>query len=564
VTESTRQPRPWIVPLVLAVIVTLVNTLKPVVIDDTAFLAYARHIAAAPFNPYGFTIFWDRVPEPAFHTLAQPVLLYWLAIGIRLFGEHPALLKLWLFPFLWSFTWAVNDLLRRFAVGNTKLLPLIVLSPAVLPTVNLMLDVPALALGLMALASFARAADRDSWRLAVAAGFVAALASQTKYTMLAIIPAIAWYGFTHRRYHLAAVAVTIALVAFVGWELLIAAQYDHSYFWFHFTEQKRYFDHSNGTLRGLVQAKAHLASSIASHLGCLGIGVGVAAAGVLGASRRLLCFLAAIWMAGCIAIALVPYRYAIVTPASILAVKFFWRAFGLLTLSCLAGCVAIVVCRPRQIPRQADSRFLAGWICIQLFSCFAMAPIPAARRVIGLVVIGGFLVAHLVSRLGRVFPNRRPGVWTVAFGIAAGIMITVVDTADVFSEQKSVERAANIIVKRPVDSTAWCLGHWAFHYYCERAGMRPVIAGSSVLAPGDWLVLPVLLDGRDFGRPDILDMEFRPKLSTSEQVGHIVWNEPLSGQTVTNFYGGADPVMPRAHPRLGVAVYQIKVRTSVW
>src|SRR5262245_44049606 len=199
-------------PALLAAVVTLVNAVKPLVIDDTAYVAFAREIAAHPFNPYGFTIFWDTAPEPAFGVLAPPVLLYWLALGIRLFGEHPPLLKVWLFPFLWALTAALSDLLRRFAGDrSTRLLPLIVLSPAILSTVNLMLDVPALALGLTALALFARAADRDSWRLAAGAGLLAALAIQTKYTMFAIPPAMAWYGVTHRRLGLAAIAVTVAL-----------------------------------------------------------------------------------------------------------------------------------------------------------------------------------------------------------------------------------------------------------------------------------------------------------------------------------------------------------------
>src|SRR5262249_30179537 len=125
-------------PLLLALIVTLANAVKPVIIDDTAYLTYARHIAAHPFDPYGFDIYWYTIPRSAFEVLAPPVLPYWLAVGIALFGEHIVLLKFWLFPFVWAFAWAVKELLRRFARGTeSRLLPLIVLSPAILPTVNL-------------------------------------------------------------------------------------------------------------------------------------------------------------------------------------------------------------------------------------------------------------------------------------------------------------------------------------------------------------------------------------------------------------------------------------------
>src|SRR5262249_39453441 len=141
-SPTTSQPpiakpvRVFCTPLFLALVVTLANAAKPVLVDDTAYLTYARHIAENPLDPYGFTIFWYTVPDPAFEVLAPPVVPYWLALGIRLFGEHTAVLKLGLFPFVWLLAWAVRDLLRRFARGADGLLALVVLSPAILPAVN--------------------------------------------------------------------------------------------------------------------------------------------------------------------------------------------------------------------------------------------------------------------------------------------------------------------------------------------------------------------------------------------------------------------------------------------
>src|SRR5690349_7751048 len=156
--------RGFVTPFALALLVTLVNAIKPVVVDDTAYLAFARHIAQHPLDPYGFEVFWYSVPEPAMGILCPPVLPYWLALGIQLFGEHVAVLKLWLFLFAWLLAWSVRELLRRFARGTEGIaLPLIVLSPAVLPMVNLMLDIPALALALAGLAVFLCACDRRNW-----------------------------------------------------------------------------------------------------------------------------------------------------------------------------------------------------------------------------------------------------------------------------------------------------------------------------------------------------------------------------------------------------------------
>src|SRR4051794_15092675 len=144
-------------PLALALFVTLANAAKPVTVDDTAYVTYARHVAANPTDPYGFSIFWWAKPEPAMTVLAPPVVPYWLAAGTSLFGESPALLKLWLFPFAYLLAWSLRALLVRFARGTEDFaLPLLMLSPAVLPAVNLMLDVPAVALALASVELFAR------------------------------------------------------------------------------------------------------------------------------------------------------------------------------------------------------------------------------------------------------------------------------------------------------------------------------------------------------------------------------------------------------------------------
>src|SRR5262249_14631642 len=153
------------------------------VIDDAAYVYYARQVAHKPLDPYGFAVFWWEVPLPANHVLAPPVLSYWLAPAVAFFGEWPLLWKLWLFPFALLLVWALLALFRRFARGvEVPLTWLTVLSPALLPAFNLMLDVPALALSLTSVEWFFRACDRDSLGRAEFAGLIAGLAMETKYT----------------------------------------------------------------------------------------------------------------------------------------------------------------------------------------------------------------------------------------------------------------------------------------------------------------------------------------------------------------------------------------------
>src|SRR5262249_48858563 len=133
----------------LVALFTALGSLKPMHIDEAANWYYARHIADHATDPFGFDVFWYQHPEPANHVLTPPVMVYWWAGAVRLggpFAAQPVLWKLWLLPFNAVFVASLYALARRFARGlEMPLTWMTVLSPAVLPSLNLMPDIPALA-----------------------------------------------------------------------------------------------------------------------------------------------------------------------------------------------------------------------------------------------------------------------------------------------------------------------------------------------------------------------------------------------------------------------------------
>lgn len=539
-------------PLALSLLVVIANAAKPVIIDDTAYLAFARHIAQHPLDPYGFAFFWYAHPEPAFEILAPPVVPYWLALGNRLFGENIPLLKLWLFPLVWLFAWAADDLLRRFA-RESELLAVIVLSPAVLPAVNLMLDIPAVGLGLASIALLVRAIERGSWRLAVASGLVAALAMQTKYTMLVLPPIVIWYGLTLSRYRLAAAAVVIAIGGFVGWELILVQTYGRSHF-VHHASGSAESRPGMGRIKAFLSDKADLAPGLAGQFGCLGLAAGLVGAGAVGVPRRWVGVMAGAWAIGLTLIALLPGRW------SAEWVFIYWQFFGVVFLAAVTACAGLLLFRcPKGlgIRGSADSLFLAGWLVIELAASLVLTPFPAARRVFGLSVVGVILVARAMGLLGRIRPMRLPGSWLIAFATAAGVAVAAIDTLDAFPEKYCAERAALITADRPAGSTVWYTGHWGLQFYCERAGMKPLVPGESQLAPGDYLVLPVHPDAGGFFRPHLGTNPIEVRTGCAEVVGEVVWEDALAAQMVPNYYGGINPVVGRDHPRLRVVIYRI-------
>ena len=99
------------------------------------------------------------------------------------------------------------SLSKRFARGvEMPLVWMTVLSPTFLPSFNLMLDIPAVALSLSALEVFFRACARRSWPLTALAGLIAGLAMETKYIAVTVpiamlIYAVIYRGNRHRPCH---------------------------------------------------------------------------------------------------------------------------------------------------------------------------------------------------------------------------------------------------------------------------------------------------------------------------------------------------------------------------
>jgi hypothetical protein len=230
----------------------------------------------------------------------------------------------------------------------------------------------------------------------------------------------------------------------------------------------------------------------------------------------------------------------------------------------LCGLLILLRCRRRDPVRwNSDSLFLVGWVLLELAGYFALTPFGAARRVIGLTLIGGLLAGRVLSRIERVRPHRRPPQWMLAFGIAAGVAVTAIDTFDAFPEKVCARRAADVVAKEGTAGTVWTAGHWGFQYYCGRAGMKMLVPGKTVMHPGDLLVLPRFPNENELFRPHIGSVPILPPEDAVERLTEIVWEDAIAGQTIPNFYAGFNPVEGRVHPRLRAVVYRLKKTWAV-
>jgi len=470
---ESMHPRRFLLPLILATGLTALNALKAPVIDDPVYLSLARQIAQHPFDPYGFQQFWYHELEPANHILAPPVQPYWLALGMHVLGNDPVWLKVWLFPFAFLLVFSLQALLRRFARGTeAPLLTLLVLSPALLPAWNFMLDIPALSFSLTALALFLHGLERCSVKWALLAGLLAGLAAQTKYTGMLVLPVflgaalLCWRRPAPqrtkwiRRMTLGILACILAASVFVSWETFTWWKYGESHFLFafHDNDHDSWLDKWRWAMPMIV-----LLGGLAPPAALLGL------AG-LHRNRSLLCAAVGIVLAAYLALILIPIResvwfepYPPIRAASIV--------FG--TLGCLS-IFALALAVLRQLVRWSRSWrwprfspnlwFLLYWWLIETIGYFAMTPFPACRRLMGWTLVATLIAGRLISRSCRTplsprwgdggKPSRHTFVWLAAIpGICLGLFYAGIDLADSRQEPAAVRESADFIqdlVYRPL------------------------------------------------------------------------------------------------------------------
>lgn len=515
----------WVQPLLLAAFLTGVNAAKPLHIDDTQYFDYASHIAEHPSDPYGFEVLWFQWPEPAIELLNPLALSYWLAGAMSLFGADATVAKLSLFPFLLLFAFGVAGLLRRFVgVHETALLWTVGLSPAVLPGINLMLDLPALALVLCALNLFFHACESGSALRAAAAGALTGLAMQTKYSALVGPGVMFLYAWVRGQLPLGLLAGVMAAGVFGLWEAAIFARYGRSHFLIQLVIDDPFQrDIPKAAMLLPLVANAGAVACTAALLGLAGL-VRRPVPGVAGLGAAILCAHASLLWG--------PTGLFVFV---ILGVFVWGVAFsvGRRLLADFGGFVASL----RPSGPGPETRFLVLWLGLELVAYFVLAPFPAARRMTVLFLVMLLLGGRLVAL--RPAPERRTIVHAVAGLTAAlGLLYFGVDLLEARAAREAATLAAARARLESPETPVWFVGHWGFQHHAVQAGMTPVVPDRSRVRAGDWLVVHT-------GVP-------RQALAADPALVHadrIVVDDGVPLGMVPDYYAGVWPLHHREKPR---------------
>src|SRR5207248_2680630 len=111
----------------------------------------------------------------------------------------------------------------------------------------------------------------------------------------------------------------------------------------------------------------------------------------------------------------------------------------------LACTAAVFIRRCGAGQGRRDDLFLAAWWLIEVVGAFAVSPWPAARRVVGPVVVGTLLASRLAAGTAR-SPARRNLVRGVAaFGVVLGLFVQAIDIDNAAAERDGVARVTQWI-----------------------------------------------------------------------------------------------------------------------
>jgi hypothetical protein len=535
--------------LLLALIYTATQVPKPPVIDDTAYLAMAEQIAHAPGDPYGFTQFWYQYPMRANEVLMPPVVPYWLGAGIGIFGNNAPWLKLWMLPFAAAFAFSLRTLFDRFAGKHVSIMVAVTMfSPAFFPSLNLMLDVPAIALGLSGMAVMVAAVRNGSWRQAWVAGFLAGLSAQTKYNGLLFIPLLAVYATFFRRPRLGVLAAASAVILFGSWEWFVASRYGESHFVFHVRQKGSTLTDKLRLLVPLVTLSGGILAPAAL--------IGIAA---IARSSRWVAPAAAGLILLHLALAAIPSTSNLLLESKGAFVSVNGVMFGisgLVALTVIAGNLWTMLMRSgrgRPLRHTPDVWFLTFWLMLELVGYVAMTPFCATRRLMGLFVVSLLITGRLASRR-RASANLWNGTHIAwAMGISLGITYTVADLAGANVEPAAVRAALDRIGRLDPNPRIWYAGHWGFQYEANRVGMKPVIPRGCILSRGDWLVVP---------DRSVNQQRIRIDSDWGELVEQIDIRHPFPLRTLPYYYGGYLPASHAHQPAVRVRIYRV-VREAI-
>lgn len=479
--RATRRDR-WIAALAVVLPLALFSG-KAFTIDDPLFLWLAQHLAAEPFDFYGFEVNWYGTPMGMWEVTKNPPLTgYYLALVGSVFGWSERALHLaFLLPAA-ACALATYGLAQRFSRHPLAATLVGLATPVFLvSSTNVMSDGPMLALWCWALLLWVRFLDGRGAAHGWAAAALAGLAGVTKYFALALLPLFVAYALLRRRpWTRWAPPLVVPVALWAGYQLVTASLYGRGLL----LDAAQYAttEHWEG---GGTALWARTSIGLAFAGGCL---LPALAYLPLLAPRALVAALLVLAAAGA-ALGASFESWSAIAPSLVDAPPWHYAAqYALLSVGGLA--LLGLVAHDLRRRRDADAALLALWVLGTFFFATYVNWVNNGRSNLPMAPALGILVARRWSeRAGDRSPLAGGGALAFAAAAAVALCATWADARWAGGVRTAARELAreNTRAGEPL----YFLGHWGFQWYMEEAGAVAVDLNDQHLRPGDRLVLPM-------------------------------------------------------------------------
>ena len=484
VSWSSRS-RETLVLLAMWAVVAAFELSKAVHIDDTAYLEVARAILAHPLHPMSQLLNWGDSATPIHKQNMPHLLLYLMAAVMKAAPGHFELALHVVWALFSGLAIATFHALARAVEAPRPLLwtAIFCLGPGFIPSQNLMLDVPLLAVWM---AFFCALAQEDGGGL-MAAAVLAAVACLIKYPSLVLLPILSLAIVRRRgagRGGLGELSLLlIPLGALAGWSLFNWFDYGG----IHILERPI----ATGAALGLGRRLAGLVSRGMLWVVALGAitPFSVAFIGPLWASRtgrRLLVVAATI----AVVASFIGHAALSAEPLGQSILRGLFLGNGVLVVGLTAR-----GWRGQEDPkstaptrRPSPGWFLRIWVMGAALFIVVLSPFMAVRHV--LVALPAVLL--LIARgPDAVRLSRRGLLLGVGLTAISGILLAASDARLADLNRRRVPE----LVARFCHDSARCvsIGHWGWQWYTGKAGLPTYDRERTNLQPGDRVIASQLM-----------------------------------------------------------------------
>lgn len=455
------------------------NITKAAHIDDTIYLEIARWILQSPLHPLSGNVNWVNTSEPIHRISASPLLIpYLLAALMKVFGDAQIA-----FHGLTAIFTGLS-IVAFYRLGHQLQVPYLLLltaawglNPALVPSQNLMLDVPLIAVVLLffgVLLDISAAKSSSLARSYAAAGLLAGVAPLIKYPGLILIPLLLFHLAVHKQWrYLWSLAIPAAM--FGAW----CAFNVYDYGSIHLLQTDSGSAHFSGF--PLAELPLRFADSLI-YLGAVSPIAALSFIWLWRAQRSLGIAILALCGLG--------FLQGFVFQAdsltnSLLRALFLGLALSLIVALGRAFFLNFIAKNRAmgELPWPRPLVLLLAWIAVGWCFVLIFTPFLAVRHI--LLIIPALLLLTGVWILPQF--SKRAVSLAVSATIICGMILGLSDWqyANLYRVQ-----ARQIRAELPPGATIYFVGHWGWQWYAAQAGMQQYDLEKSVLKPGDYFVAP--------------------------------------------------------------------------